>query len=180
MTTKFHSINEPSLLAQVRKRWEKMGECRNSWENVGGCRLMSDFLRYFDTNSKFTTMTISNNITFNDQNGANPRNGLCYFLRRVVTLRGELFPYVTGSCKGLVAALPLRSNSFIVVHCRSISFKFHDKRRIQMFSNYKNSNDMNKHKSPQKVWYKMTLHFEWGRESVQNRPISPDFKNLSG
>lgn len=180
MTTKFHSKNERSPLVQVRISWEKIGECRNSWENEGGCRLMSDFLRYFDTNLKFTTMTISNNLTSDYQNGAYPRSGLCYFLRRVVTLRGELFPYVTGSCKGLVAALPLRSNSFGFVHCRSTSFNFSDKRRIQTFSNYKNSNDMNKHKSPQKVWYKMTLHFDWGRESVQNRPIFPDFKNLSG
>ena len=175
MASKFHFKNECPPLTQVRKRWEKMGEFRNSWENVGGCRLMSDFLRYFDTNSKFTTMTISNNITFNDQKGANPRNGLCYFLRRVVTLRGELFPYVTGSCKRLARDLPLRSNSFGFVHCRSTSFNFHDKRRFQTFSNYKNSNEMNKYNSPQKVWYKMTLHFDWGRESVQNRPIFPDF-----
>lgn len=63
MATEIYIIQEQRPPFQVGRRWENIVFVRNSWENVGGGRFICDFIRFSDTNPKFTSMTIAKLIT---------------------------------------------------------------------------------------------------------------------
>ena len=140
MTSKFHHRADPSFLAQVRKSWEKIGECGSCWENVGGCQIISVFLRYFDTNLKFTSMSKAKNISKRGRS-------LCYLmssswgmLLRNVQPMGSV---VTGLCKSIKISVYHYRKAYQSVQCRSTSFILGARFKLRSLTR-KNFKDMNR------------------------------------
>lgn len=131
---------------QVGRSWENVGFDRSNWENVGAHQFINDFLRYSDTNPKFTTMTIANRITSPGVEARFRQSGLCYFmssswgmLSLFVQPTGNV---VTGPCKSLEYSVKHCRDSYQSVHCCSMSFKFHERCGFHSLTRKQNFNDM--------------------------------------
>lgn len=101
---------------QAGKSWENVGFVWNSWENVGARQFICDFIRFSDTNPKFTSMTIANLITSHGPNGSFRQSGLCYFMS---SSRGILLPALVKVLNTALYIVEKRIKAFIVVQCRS-------------------------------------------------------------
>lgn len=130
MATEIYIIQEQRPPFQVGRRWENIVFVRNSWENVGGGRFICDFIRFSDTNPKFTSMTIAKLITSSGPNGHFPRaayvalcpdHGECRYL--MSSLRGMLLLALVKVSNTALNIVGKRIEAFIVVQCRSILAK---------------------------------------------------------
>lgn len=137
MATEIYIIQEQCPPFQVGRRWENIVFVRNSWENVGGGRFICDFIRFSDTNPKFTSMTIAKLITSSGPNGHFPQSSLCCVMSRswgmslpYVQLTGNV---VTGPCKSLEYSVKHCRKAYRSVHCCSMSFNFGERCSLHSF-----------------------------------------------
>lgn len=152
----------------VRNSWENGGFVRDSWENVGAHQFICDFIRFSDTNPKFTSMTTANLITSPGPNGSFRQSGLCYFMS---SSWGMLLLYVqpmgnvvTGPCKSLEYSVKHYRKAYRSVHCCSMSFNFGGRCEPHSLTRKQNFNDMERPTTFTSLWYKMSVHFGWGHE----------------